>query len=202
MAKFAVIFDMDGVLINSRQNILDSLDAVFRKHGVEVAEDEMKKFLGISLRETVNEITNVFGVDLIPEEVSKEAGKIELENLDDAKPDPFLMKLLDKLQEHNIRMGIGTNSFRERAENILRHFNLMNHFVSIVTPEDVTGSKVEILLAVAKELGAHPHHCIYIDDTPEGVLAAKSCGMKAIGYLHPAEIVKILKTLINNYWFW
>ncbi|RLD56134.1 MAG: HAD family phosphatase [Bacteroidetes bacterium] len=179
----AVIFDLDGTLIDS-MGIWLSVDKEFlTKRNIphpkklfndmntgnsfmEVAEYFKKKF---KLTESIEEIMNQW----IQMAVARYKKNTKL------KPGAF--KLLQYLKEHQIKLGIGTSNSRYLAEIVLSSNNVLEYFDTIVDGQDVMKGKPfpDIFLKVASNLNIVPEYCIVIQDILDGIKAAKNAGMTA-----------------------
>lgn len=178
----AVIFDLDGTLVNSmwiwKQIDIDYLG----KRGIALPDDLQKEIEGMSFTETAYYFKERFGLKDSIEEIKAEwmdMTKDYYENKIDLKKGvyPFLKELKNK----GIKMGIGTSNAKELAEAVLKKNNIINFFDSIRTSCEVKKGKPypDIFLKVAEDLGVAPENCLVFEDTYAGVLAAKRAGMKA-----------------------
>lgn len=185
--KFAVIFDMDGVLIDSTKYIWESFNVLVEPTGVHFDETAIKKYLGNSLRDQIAMWREDYGIDVGDEkEFSIRAHEIATKLMNEnPKANEDLLVLLKELKEKNIPMGVGTSSTRDRAHSMLSVANIDKYFTSVVTSEDVTEHKPNphIFLEVVKQLGVDPKNCVVIEDATTGIQAAKNGNMKSIGFL-------------------
>ncbi len=185
--SFAVIFDMDGVLVDSTKYIWESFNQLVEPMGIHFDETAVKKYLGNSLRDQVAMWKEDYGVDVGDAiEFSTRAHKIQKELMStNTKPDENLLKLLQNLKEKNVPMGVGTSSSRARAVNMLAVANIDRYFNALVTAEDVLEHKPNphIFLEVAKQLGVSSEKCVVIEDATTGIEAAINGNMKSIGFL-------------------
>ncbi|QEK11725.1 HAD family phosphatase [Crassaminicella thermophila] len=178
----AVIFDLDGTLVNSmwiwKQIDIDYLG----KRGIELPDDLQKEIEGMSFTETAYYFKERFGLKDSIEEIKAEwmeMTKDYYENKIELKRGVY--PLLKELKNKGIKMGIGTSNAKELAEAVLRRNNIINFFDSIRTSCEVKKGKPhpDIFLKVAEDLGVAPERCLVFEDTYAGVLAAKRAGMKA-----------------------
>lgn len=184
--QFAVIFDLDGVLVDSAPTIQESFGIVLGRHGIRLNEQEIKSALGTSVRDLVKIWKEKYGFSMDCEQFSKEAGELQFLLLARAQINPVLLSLLDSLEKRDVPLGIGTASRRWRAERILDILQVRRFFSSVVTADDVPNHKPDpdVFLAAAKALNMVPSRCVVIEDAPNGIEAAKRAGMKAIGLLN------------------
>ncbi len=184
MNSFAVIFDMDGVLVDTNPYHKISLKQFCEKYGYQFSdEDLINKIYG----RTNNEwIRNIFGN--LPKEKILELGE-EKEAMfraiyrDVIEPMKGLEDFLKLLTQQNIPIAIGTSAPRSNVDFVLEHTKLKNYFTTILDQSDVEHGKPnpEIYLKVAARLGFEPQHCIVFEDSLSGVESAQRAGAKVVG---------------------
>jgi len=193
----AIIFDMDGVLINSTKYIWESFNALLKNEGIHFSNKDIKKYLGKSLRDNLQSWKKEYGIkDYSLEEFSKQAGEMELSLAKkELHPNKKLNYFLEKAKEKVIKLAVATSSLRWRAEKILNLLNIRRYLDILVTAEDVEKHKPhpEIFLEAAKQLGVPPENCVVIEDAKSGIKAAKAGGMKAIGLINDYNSKKELR---------
>ena len=184
--SFAVIFDMDGVLIDSNELIWKAINHTFKPYGCQLEHAEIKHILGVSLRDNLKVWKERFGIDISLDEFREKVDAFQFKNLNTVKPDKNLLRLLAELAGRGVPLGVGTSSSRNRAERILAHLGIMNHFPVIIGAEDVTEHKPNphIFLEAASRLQMKPQWCAVIEDAKAGIEAARRAQMKAIGIVH------------------
>ncbi len=183
---FAVIFDMDGVLIDSTKSNWDSFNVLLAPK-INFDKTLIKRYLGQSLRDQIALWKKEHDVDVGDvEEFTKKANAIQIEILKaDMKPNKELLQLLEELKEKNVPIAVGTSSQRPRTESMISLFALEKYFNTLVTASDVIEHKPNphVFLEAAKRLGVSPERCVVIEDAASGIEAAKRGNMKAIGFL-------------------
>ena len=185
MKNFAVIFDMDGVLIDSSQIVFESFNKILEPHNFRINEEEYKQYLGITAQGLCNKWKKEYGLDFTAEFIADETTRLQMNVLKSKPMDPSALNFLKELKRGFIPIGLGTSSPRIRAEKILESLGIKNFFGAIVTGDEVIEHKPnpEIFLKVSEKLGIAPEKCIVIEDAINGVEAAKRGKMKAIAYL-------------------
>jgi beta-phosphoglucomutase len=193
--KYAVIWDMDGVLVDSLEIGWKAFNEITSKKGVTFDKDYITKNLGRSLRDMVVEWNRDYNLGIDFQKFVKESWEIQLNLLPNLTPDQNLIELLDQLKTKNVEMGVGTSSQKYRAEAILDILKIKNYFNTLVTANDIAEHKPspQIFLEVAKRLEIGPQRCIVIEDAPNGIEAARKAGMTSIGYLTQYNDRKQLK---------
>lgn len=200
-----IIFDMDGVLVDSVKSIWESFNCLLKEGGVHFSDDYIKKNLARSLRDNLKAWKQEFGIkeyDLL--EFSQKAGKIQLELLKNEKPSSALLDLLEQAKKNGIKCAVATSSLRWRAEKILELLKIRPFFEVVVTAEDIKNHKPspDVFLEAARQSGAKPEECVVIEDAGNGVEAAKKGNMKAIGLVtkyYPAAELRHADLVINNF---
>ncbi|HEY5825329.1 MAG TPA: HAD family phosphatase [Cyclobacteriaceae bacterium] len=198
--SFAIIFDMDGVIVDSNPYHKIALQQFAQKHGYELTEQLLKeKVYG---RTNKQWILNLFGS--LPEEKvkqyarEKEAMYRELYK-NDISPVKGLVDFLELLEKNNIAKAIGTSAPRINVDFSLGSTHLEKYFSVILDDTFVTEGKPnpEIYIKAAKALGLPNSQCIVIEDSLSGVIAGKRAGSKVIGIttthtveeLHEADLI-------------
>ncbi|PIR87489.1 MAG: hypothetical protein COU11_00020 [Candidatus Harrisonbacteria bacterium CG10_big_fil_rev_8_21_14_0_10_49_15] len=188
-ADIGIIFDMDGVLIDSIPHFEKSFNHVFQEHGVSVAELNQHHgdiFSGHSLREILDLAYQSHGLSLNIEEVSAKANAVfmDIVAMTNVVADPALVRLLSELQGNQAGLAVASNSLRHRVRKIVEFLRLDPYFKAVLGVEDAALPKPhpDLFLAAAEMIKVKPERCIVFEDTAGGIAAAKAAGMKAIGY--------------------
>jgi beta-phosphoglucomutase len=193
---FALIFDLDGVLMNTHPAQAVAYDRVAGRFGFTPKEFHSSGTSGGSMRDRYQNLQQLraFNEDFQTfSEAILEVVFAELE-ANEHQPDAGLVDLLEDLRKHGVPMAVGTSAIKHSALRKLTIVNLHTAFEVIVTANDVERHKPhpDVFLEAAKRLGVKPNHCIVIEDAEDGVAAARAAGMKAVGYrkhsLDPHEV--------------
>lgn len=187
--KKAVIFDMDGVLIDSTHAILESFSCVLKELGIEKKPLDLKSSLGMSLRDQIALWKKEYPdcpFDMSPEEFSARSMRYEMKLIEKSlKPNSFLLEIIDGLKALDFGIAVATSSTRKRAEICLEYIDVFSRLDAFVTCEDVERHKPhpDIFLEAASRMAVAPSHCIVVEDAVNGIAAAKKAGMIAIAKL-------------------
>jgi HAD superfamily hydrolase (TIGR01509 family) len=164
----AVIFDCDGVLVDSEPLGLRSLQQVLHEVGVERSLDSLARYSGRSHGETLAELEAESGVALLESAVSKQMDEryIRLVEAEGLHPCPGIPQLLSWLSAHEIQST-----------------GLETAFPYFLCGDDVVRAKPapDLYLAAAVLVGVDPTECVAIEDAPGGVRSARAAGMQVIG---------------------
>ncbi len=184
----AVIFDLDGVIVDSEPMHLIVDRDIIRSNGIEISDDELKKYIGISNVKLWTDLIEKYKVKHTVEEMvnQQKKNKIEAFKNSNLKPIDGVVELINSIKENKIRLALASSSPLEFVETVLKKTGLLEKFEVILSGESFKRGKPEpdIFLAAAKELGKAPSQCVVIEDSAHGVQAAKSAGMKCIGYIN------------------
>ncbi|MBM2820749.1 MAG: family hydrolase [Candidatus Berkelbacteria bacterium] len=203
--KLAVVFDMDGVLIDSTYYIWESFRQLLAPYGVEVTDDLIKECLGYSLETQIKIWEERFKIKLPPlPEFSEKAAEIEIAMMKESMVKQDLITFLEELKKNKFRLAVGTASQRRRAIQILDLLGVKDYFDAIITANDVTEHKPNphVYLEAAKKINVEPKSCVVIEDASAGIEAARRAKMKSVGYItkySSAESLKDANLLIKGF---
>lgn len=185
----AVIFDMDGVIIDSEPLHFKVDKKLLSKCGLEVDNEFLSQYVGVSNPEMLLDIKDKYDIKYSLEELLSEKLKLVIEALDEDDLDAIcgIRQLIDDLKAHGIVLAIASSSPIEFIEAVIEKTNLQHHFNVVISGEWVKKGKPapDIFLKAARRLGVKPEECVVIEDAEMGVEAAVSAGMKCVGYVNP-----------------
>lgn len=182
LAKFdAIIFDMDGTLVDSMGSHLEAWHQVCDQFGYDFDLDYMHGLGGVPTKQTVHILNEKFDLDHDPLIVAKY--KREVWNAMDHSP--TLIASTAEVFHHYLgskKIAVGTGAERSHAEELLEKHGLLHHLGALVTANDVTNGKPhpETFLTAAKLIGVAPEKCVVFEDTLIGKQAASAAGMACI----------------------
>jgi len=184
----AVIFDMDGVIAETEHVHVEAEKQTMLKYGIRISEEELHKYTGTTARSMFTDLIKKYKLDTTFDKIFNEKEEILFKLLDeDVQPTKGVIDLLHRLKENGIKLGIASSSHKRLVEYTLRKLEIGHLFDSIVTAENVINSKPdpEIFLLSARRLKTDPSKCLVVEDSQLGVEAAKSAGMRCLGYRNP-----------------
>jgi len=191
----AVVFDLDGVLIDSEELHFAAWRDLFRERKLNVSEADYEGIVGLS---DVVFLERLFAKRKIQEDTMLwlKAKKDIYERMlrEKGRVFPGARELVVSLYG-NYRLAVASSSWRESVEIALRQFSLLSLFEDYIGREDVRVQKPdpEVYLLAAKKLDVKPEDCIAIEDSQYGIDAALSAGMKCIAVRQTSPLCDIEK---------
>lgn len=177
----AVIFDLDGTLVDSMWMWRDIDIEYLGRYGIPLPENLQKDISGMSFSETAVYFKETFGIPEPLEEIKQTWNDMAFYKYTHEVPlKPGVLEFLKRLKEQGIRTGIATSNSRELVQAVVESLALTDYLDEIHTSCEVAKGKPapDIYLLVAECLGVAPEHCLVFEDIPEGILAGKRAGMK------------------------
>ncbi len=180
----AVIFDMDGVLIDSEPLWRKAMIEGFASIGVLITEEDCKKTTGNRLKEVVEywfEKLNI--LDVLPTEIELRIINMLVKLINnEGKAISGVIEVINFCNNKNIKIGLATSSSNQLMEAVLEKLKLKNTFKSSISAENMEYGKPhpEVFLSCASQLQISPLECIVIEDSINGVIAAKAAFMSVI----------------------
>ncbi|GMK39584.1 phosphatase [Paenibacillus sp. CCS19] len=181
----AVIFDMDGVLIDSHSISSQMLCETANGFGCNLTIDEIKAWGSLSSRQFWANVKNAYDLSQSLEELIQSYNvDREIEKYKEIGLMPGVKNLLKDIKAEGIKTAIATSASRKRMNAVVTIFELSDYFDQYVCDDEVKMSKPDpgIYLLAAKKLGINPSSCVVIEDSNNGLRSAKFAGMKCIGF--------------------
>jgi len=184
-----VIFDMDGVLIDSEPMHARAGVNVAARYGVGIDISYCYRFIGSTTRFMMQTMIRDFGLKVSEEELllATEQEKERLTREEGYTQVPGVCEFVNDLYENGIRLAVASSSNPDEIEKAVMVLGIRSYFQCLVSGCNVPHPKPEpdVFLKAAEELGAKPEECLVIEDSSNGLLAAKRAGMTAIGFANP-----------------
>ncbi len=188
----AVIFDMDGVLVDTEPHHTILEQGLFDHFNINISEEEHVTYMGKTSEKMWEEIVRDKNLS---EDVMTYLAKHEEEaknyftQLADLHPIPGLVDILNYLTETDIPIAVASSSSPAMIEAILKKSGLTKYFNLTVSSVETGKSKPEpdVFLLTASRLNIKPEHCMVIEDSENGIKAAKAAGMLCIAYRNSEE---------------
>lgn len=201
-SETAVLFDLDGVIVDSRDFHMQAWEQWARENDVQHAADYFHAMFG----RRNDAIIGGLLPDTTPEEFERLADAKERLFRDAARGNitalPGVLALLDALDERGILRAIVTSTPRANLTLILESLGIDNRFGGLVAEEDASKGKPdpEGFLVAAHRLDLAAELCVVIEDAPAGLAAAKAGGMRSIGITttHPATALRDAGLIVDT----
>ena len=180
----AVIFDMDGVLIDSEPLWKIAMEEVFSKLGSTLTKSDFQKTVGLRIDEVIHfwnlhENWGVTDESEVEEQIIAAMEKLISEN---PFPLPGVIDTLDYLQSINMPIGLATSSSSRLIRVVVESLNIKSYFNFTHSAELEHYGKPHpaVYLSVAKKLIVYPEKCLVIEDSVNGIIAGKAAKMKVV----------------------
>lgn len=183
----AVIFDMDGVILDSQPYHFAVEEKIFREKGIAVSTEESYSFVGMAGDRMWAQVKNKFGLKESIAELMAFDNRIRVDHfasLQDVQPMPGIMKLLEELRRNTIKIALASSSSVEVINVFISKLGIRHFFQQIISGDFVEKGKPapDIFIHTAQALQEPAADCVVIEDSANGVKAAKLAGMKCIGF--------------------
>ncbi len=180
----AVIFDMDGLLIDSEPLWKEAADTLFLKYGKQLSAQQYAITTGLRTKEFVGYWFNHFN---LPKQESADAEKEIVINVIDlvkqkGKPLPGVAYIINFFLERKFSIGLATSSPPELIDVVIDLLGIRTHLQAISSAEELDFGKPhpEVYLNCAQKLGVAPSACLCFEDSFNGMIAAKAARMKCV----------------------
>ena len=198
----AVVFDMDGVLIDAREWHFLALNQVLQPLGIAISEnDHLEKYDGLSTKVKLQMLSADLG---LPVELHAIINKVKQDRTlrlanQFCYPNFRHQILLSRLRAENVKIGLVTNSIRQTTMFMLERANVFDFLEVVVTNEDVKNAKPdpEGYLLCCEKLQLKPEQVLVVEDGSYGIEAAKRAGCKVLKVDSPDDVsLELLSELV------
>jgi beta-phosphoglucomutase len=185
-----IIFDMDGVIINSEEIHKKAYYETFISIGVSVSDNLYKTITGSSTINAFQKLVTHFNLNLNPEDLVL-AKRRRYVNFFENDPTLHLVKGVEELIKHcynkDLTLVLASSSAMVNIDRVFKRFNLNHYFTAKISGADLTASKPhpEIFEKAAILGKTSKQNCIVIEDSDNGVKAANDAGIFVFGYRNP-----------------
>ena len=185
----AVIFDMDGVLIDSEPLHARAAVLALKEYQVEIPIEYCSQFIGSTTYYMCQRMVEELSLSITPQELLKANNewKERLRSTEGYPAVPYVIELIKNLYIHGMKLIIASSSPAADIEYVMDSLNIREYFSGFISGMQLERPKPapDIFLAASKQLGVTPDECIVIEDSANGVNAAYAAGMTCIGYINP-----------------
>lgn len=179
----AIVFDMDGLMVDSEPLSQQAWDEYLRPYGHQLTEEIVSSIIGLRADMSTPRIKDLFNLpEPVPTIISKRAAIYSQIRARGVPTMPGLHELHTEINRRQIPWAVATSSPRHHAEEILQQLNLQDRCQAIAAGDEVTHGKPnpDIYLLAAERLGIPPQHCLALEDSGPGSQAAAAAGMTAV----------------------
>lgn len=188
MKTEAVVFDMDGVLIDSEPLWRKAEMAVFARRGVWLSEEDCKRWTGLRTDELVKQVLSDTDPTLPADEIGEEIIRTVCGLIaEEGRVIEGFRDLALRLHAEGVPLAVATSSPMRVVDTVLARARLENVFSAVVSAEKFPHGKPhpQVYLEACERLGKLPQACVAMEDSLNGTLAAKAARMKAIAIPEP-----------------
>jgi HAD superfamily hydrolase (TIGR01509 family) len=182
-----VIFDMDGVIVDTEPVHSYAYFQHFAELNIDISKEMFTSFMGNSTRNTFQKLKELFPIELDVDDLIQRKRTIFNDAFDN-KEDLYLIegveKLIQDLHQNGIQLIVASSAAKVTIDRVFKRFGLHQYFSHIVSGEDFPNSKPHpAIFEFAADLSiASKENCIVIEDSTNGIIAAKAAGIFCIGY--------------------
>lgn len=186
----AVIFDMDGVLIDTEYTFLESKYELLKDAGYDLELSYQYQFMGTTYASMWNRMKEELGLPLPIEAYIEDMNERRQKMIerDGIRPVKGAPELVQRLADAGIRLALASSSPKADIDFAMKNIGIYDCFDVLVSGEEVANSKPapDVFLEAAKQIGAEPANCLVFEDTKNGTLAASRAGMYVVGFANPS----------------
>jgi HAD superfamily hydrolase (TIGR01509 family) len=184
----AVLFDMDGVLVDSEPLHIEAGRKTLDSLGVSISDVEFRSYMGRTSKIMLTDVIRKYRLNITVQSIypMHQQNLMRLYN-EKVEPIPGISELIADCRKREYKMAVASSSDRVLIQTVLDKFHWTGYFEAVVSGEETERAKPfpDIFLEAARRLNADPSSCAVIEDSTAGVLAAKAAGMVCIGFNSP-----------------
>ncbi|PIB35540.1 hypothetical protein BFP72_09125 [Reichenbachiella sp. 5M10] len=182
----AILFDMDGVIIDSEPICREVVDEMLHERGVAITADIHNTYVGQKTSVMWKDFILRFAWQEDYRSLTEESDHRYLTYIEERSLAPIagILDLLEHFQSLHKKMIVASSATGYNIRLVLDKFGISKYFTGYVSSDEVKQAKPnpDIFLLAAERLGLKAHQCVVIEDSHNGILAAQAAGMQSIGY--------------------
>jgi beta-phosphoglucomutase len=182
----AAIFDFDGVLLDTSDQLCEGYTRVIAEYGIEYKIEQFNENYGLKTKEHFAKVLRENNIELQDPELDvlvKKRDTFYREKCQDVtEPLPGVVDLLEELKKNGLKIGVASSTSKDNLDHFLPKIGILKYFDYILAGTQVSHGKPhpEIYLKTCEMLGIEPQYCVGFEDTDKGVAALKNAGIKAV----------------------
>ncbi len=179
----AVIFDMDGVLVDGEPLHFAALNEILADEGARLDVDAYRRYLGTTMQHTWDDLRARFNLRHDFDHYAQRYDAAVMEQYRrQAQPTSGALALLERLRHAGVPCAVASSSNRRWVDAALETLAMSQFFTITVSGDEVTQSKPnpEIYRVAAEQLGEAPEHCLVVEDAPAGIESGRRAGMRVV----------------------
>ena len=186
----AIIFDFDGVIIDTETPDFETWRELYQEHGLDLTPDLWVRRVGAAADnlhfDPAHYYQQVSGSMLQADALVRQRQRY-LDRCETLPLLPGVLELIHYARDHQLKLAIASNSYREWVEKYANLVGVRSYFECVCTLSDVEHGKPapDLYLCAAACLGVPVEECFAIEDSPTGMQAALSAGIRVVGVLNP-----------------
>ena len=187
-----IIFDMDGVIIDSEPQHAKAAVRTFKELGADVDIEYCYSFIGSSTKKMAETAIKDFSLDISTDELLEKLNKTkkEMHEKEGYIAVPGVIELIKRLYRDGIQLAIASSSSPKEIETVVKKLGIKKYFEKLVSASQVKHPKPapDTFLLALEKLGASLEDTVIIEDSENGVKAAKECNVTCIGFSSPDAV--------------
>jgi HAD superfamily hydrolase (TIGR01509 family) len=202
----AVVFDMDGVLVDTEHLWDEVREALTEEWGGRYTPEAQEAMMGMSSLEWSRYLHETVGLREPPEVINEEVVRRMLARYETDLPVvPDAVEAVHRLAASGVRLAVASSSNRELIDAVLRRLELSSVFEVTVSSEEVARGKPapDVYLEAARRLEVPPERCVAVEDSASGIRAAHAAGLRVVAYPNrhyppPPDVLALAEVVLGS----
>lgn len=188
MSPKAVIFDFDGLIVDTETPEVEVWQEIFREHGLEFPDAVWINAIGRGADQIqerpIDVLVRMSDVPVDPIAVLRDQHRRVMDRINMLPPRPGIVELIQLCKERRLPLAVASSSKHNWVDTHLERVALFNEFETVCCADDVQRAKPfpDLYLLACARLGVAPHEAIAIEDSPNGIAAARAAGVHVVCY--------------------